>query len=108
MNVADSITKVFYAPSISRRDSTSSIKGRMPSSLEIRNDSSSRDTALAPHATTVGELAAVRIPFPAAPATSKWRTAPLTRAASAIARAANMDSMLPRGVIRMASTRRSN
>ncbi len=34
---------VGYAPSISRRDSTRSIKGRMPNSLEMARDSSSRD-----------------------------------------------------------------
>ena len=36
-----------YALSISRRDSTRSISGRIPSSLEIARDSSSRDMALA-------------------------------------------------------------
>ncbi len=34
-----------YAFNISRRDSTRSIKGRMPSSLEMARDSSSRDMA---------------------------------------------------------------
>ena len=34
-----------YAPNISRRDSARSIKGRMPSSLEIARDSSRRDIA---------------------------------------------------------------
>ena len=36
----------FYAFSISRRDNTRSIKGLMPSSLEIANDSSRRGRAL--------------------------------------------------------------
>ncbi len=36
-----------YAFSISLRDSTRSIKGRMPSSLDLTRDSSSRDMTLA-------------------------------------------------------------
>ena len=36
-----------YAFNISRRDSTRSISGRMPNSVEMARDSSSRDTALA-------------------------------------------------------------
>ncbi len=36
-----------YAPSISRRDSTRSIKGLMPSSLDMARDSSSKEMALA-------------------------------------------------------------
>ena len=35
-----------YALNISRRDRTRSIKGRMPNSLEMAKDSSSRDIAL--------------------------------------------------------------
>ncbi len=34
-----------YAPSISRLDNTRSIRGRMPSSLEMARDSSNRDMA---------------------------------------------------------------
>ena len=36
-----------YALNISRRDSTRSIRGRMPSSVEIIRDSSNKRTALA-------------------------------------------------------------
>ncbi len=38
-------SKVVYALSISRLDSTRSIKGRMPNSLDMARDSSSRDIA---------------------------------------------------------------
>ncbi len=40
-----SLTSSSYASKISRRDSTRSIKGRMPSSLEMARDLSSRDMA---------------------------------------------------------------
>ena len=41
MNSAD-LRNLSYAPSISRRDSTRSINGRMPNSLEMARDSSKR------------------------------------------------------------------
>ena len=47
LETGDNLTRRPYAPRISRRDSTRSIKGRMPSSLEMAKDSSSKVIALA-------------------------------------------------------------
>ena len=42
-----SLTTMSYAPRISRRDNTLSIRGRMPNSPEMAGDSSGREMALA-------------------------------------------------------------
>ena len=47
------LTEQSYAPSTSLQDNTRSIKGRMPSSLEMARDSSSRAMAFARTASLV-------------------------------------------------------
>ncbi len=52
-----------YARKISRLDSTRSIRGRMPSSLEMASDSSNRDMAFSgsPGLVYIGSIQALRI-----------------------------------------------